>query len=313
MTSEERYPTGLCVRCHERKSRTVFPVGSARHRGKRRPKRCVVCWACTEAEAYALDVKMSARATWVVDGKRWRRCAECGDEKRLLARNFHVSVKRGTLDENGYRVRRTRYSYYCRPCHNKRTAAHGSKRRESPRGKAMLAANSKRWRERNPEKAAAASARWKARTMADPEKRKAYLETTRISYRLRRERDAGVPLDSIRRPPRTRGPGRASNATVPSAPIVAFLKTRIEQREVVENFLGSKREVTGAKDAVLEALGLDPRQLYRWEHDADRASIALIERVLMLAEAPWSDVYAREDFPDLYADGAPLDLHTEAS
>jgi hypothetical protein len=163
----------------------------------------------------------------------------------------------------------------------------------------------KRSRARDPERARANQRRYSERLKADPERYAAHRESARIAYRLRRER-RGLPVKPAGSLPKnviksSPGPRRLS-----SAPLIAFIDGRIEQRNAVVRLIGEERKSSALGD-VCEELGIDPRALYRLRNESEQVSVGVAERVLVNAGVAWSDVYSYDDHPALYAEGGVLE------
>lgn len=135
-----------------------------------------------------------------------KRCPQCGETKPLTSE--HWSSRK--LDPKTGEI--VKFAGWCRQCHNakqrERRARWNEEQREARRAyiRAQYALDMKdaerrerrnakeRERRRKPErkaKAKAAQRRWYEKLKADPERYAAYLEGTRISYRLRQARKTG--------------------------------------------------------------------------------------------------------------------------
>lgn len=290
-----------CFHCHETKPVGLFPPRGRQQKGKvhnglTAPGPALICWACVEADAHAMDARgfrNKRRRTFVVAGLDVRECRDCNYLLPLTHEFYSVKSRKSPT---GHVHRNSK----CRECviveqrerRRKRSAADPEyrARKSAARRRALET-------EEGRERAKAAQRRYREKVMADPEKAAAWREKARIEHRLRRERE-GVPLESIRANLIAR---RERSEMLPAAPLAAFINARIEARMAINRFIGDDTEKVGAKADICSELGIHPRSLYRLEHETGNVTIALAEEVLLRAGVAWGDVYSYDDHADLYA------------
>lgn len=191
---------------------------------------------------------------------RGKRCFEC--------QRAHHRAK--------YRQRQARLTPAQRKAERQRHNANQRRLRQDPKVRAKRAAESRRWRAENPERALEATRNWRRKMMRNPKRHAEYKENQRIYQRLWRERK-GDPIPAV--PPEiyANGNGRGSYAwgygRVPVQPL----------SQIVNEWLGGDAtqrrhgQVYGqAPPAGMEQLadlsGVDPRVLYAIVH-AERATV----------------------------------------
>jgi hypothetical protein len=265
-----------CHRCHVRKPADAYP---------RRERRSSVCWSCWEEEAWAYyAVVERRRKTWInpKNGRRVRRCCECGKVKDLR-RSFYRqrAASPGKVAQ---------YARICKACFAVASAEAYRARREDPeqveRERAASRAASKRYRERHLQKARAASNAWKRRVYADPVRRAQILEDHRINYRLKRQRE-GLKVrehgakNAVRQP----DPHRR----LPVKPLTEYVVDVFKLPPVQ-----SRHRSNGVVTEAAEKLGVTVRTLYRWRtDDSEHVPVGVAERAVMALgiefEALWPE------------------------
>lgn len=173
--------------------------------------------------------------------------------------------------------------------------------RMSDKGKrAALNARLKQRRDEDPayaERSREATRRWRERKRQDPEWMEERRERARIDHRLKRESE-GVALEDVRQVASVSR--RGVSDFVPAAPLLMLVERLIEHRKVVAEVLNDRG--TGYVGEVCQDLGLDGRKLRAWRNgEFERASIGMAERIMLVAGVEASEVYSRDDYPEVLA------------
>lgn len=289
-----------CIRCHRVKPADRFPPnGRTRSSRPRRSENAGVtrvCWTCVEEDAYSTDergFRNRNRRTYRGHRGTMRICTTC-EQSKPLAEGYYVARRF---------EHRIEYARECKRCASKRSAAmRAARKRVDPEYRKRLA-RQQRERLRDPEKrrkALAASKRWKATLKADPVRYAAYLETTRINYRLRQERrGAVVRPDGYGRIKNVRKVKATTLQRVPSAPLVELVERTIAHREAVAGLLQDAG--TATVKGVCADLGIADRDYRRMSTgEQPTASIGLVERVLLNADVEWHSVYSYDDYAQIF-------------
>lgn len=282
-----------CVRCHRVKSADRFPASgltrSSRPRRSENAGVTRVCWRCVEEDAHSTNergFRNRNRRTYRGHRGIMRICTGC-EKSKPLVEGFYVSRRF---------EHRIEYARECKRCATRRSGVKRTARRRTDAEYRKRLARQQRERLTDPEKrrkARAASKRWKERLKADPVAYAAYLETTRINYRLRQERK-GAPMrpESYRRVKATRVP--TSRQRVPAAPLVALIKRIVEHRKAVSGLIQDAS--TATTGAVCADLGIAERDYRRMNSgEQPTTSIGLVERALLNADVEWHEIYSFDD------------------
>jgi hypothetical protein len=137
--------------------------------------------------------------------------------------------------------------------------------------------------------------RYRARLREDPARHAAWLETMRINYKLKRERE-GHLLEESKRPskPLKFRNGRfeefTSKMTVDGVPLERALKEvlRLAQPDNVEEYASA-------------ALGVSYRRLREWKSGRERPTVITADSVLTAAGLLWWEVWDPAEYPDVAA------------
>lgn len=250
-----------------------------------------------------------------VDGQEVteRRCSRCEEWKRQTIEHFGPRQR----DRRTRRV--IRWDAYCRPCRNayqrerwalldaeakaaalRERAARIAGDPERAELHRRLKRESARRRRDDPdgrERRRAAARSWYRRMKRDRARYEAYLERSRMNYRLRQER-AGRPLDSLSESHSrsalkrdTRAKQKKMGGRYPVAPLVEFLERH-------------RAEAGLNLDELCASLSIDERAYLRWRSgESQNAPLEDIDRVLSATGAGWR-LYAL--YPEL--DDAELGL-----
>jgi hypothetical protein len=279
-----------CLRCWDPKPREAFPLGPSGQRTGR------VCWACVEEAAYAMDARGGAhwhRVTWEQDGVVVRRCTDCRIPKELVS-NFYVSSRKGGS---------VSYHRECVPC----SIAKGTERRRIRKKTdgvygAHLAELARESRKRPGRRAAEAAVRkrYRAKVLADPVVHARMLETNRINYRLRRERE-GL---SVRSSSRKKQPAKKVTEVatkLPAAPLAIFVDARVERERECDRLLGIDDCNGGQLQRVCDDLGVNVRMWRRWRSgEQQNVKISVAEGILLRADVSFAEVWPPDDYPEAY-------------
>lgn len=256
-----------------------------------------VCWACVEDAAYAMDARGGAhwhRVTWVQDGVVVRRCSDCGLVKKL-ASDFYVNARHGSHVE---------YQRYCVPCSIARVTECRRVRKESDGGalRAHLAERARERRQAPGRRAieAATRNRYRKKVLADPVAHAKMLETNRISYRLRRERE-GLPVRPLSRKKQPAQRQVEALDKLPAGPLVAFVATRVEREREYDRLLGIPDRDGGALRRVCDDLGINERAWRRWRSGEQLSvKVPVAEKILLLAGGSFAEVWSFDDYPEVH-------------
>jgi hypothetical protein len=269
-----------CRTCQIEKPRDAFLPGPRGGWGRS-------CEPCLEAIAHALNDKRILATTWKAKGRWWRRCKQCGKDKRLASGFYRQTGTTGRVIRGGI----------CKVCHKANVRAAEEQRRKDPVQLAAIQAKQRAWTKQhersNPEGVKAQRKRYWKKLKQEPARFIAQRETARINYRLRRER-AGLPV----RPPRSLPQGAIRQGSgprrLPAAPLVALIDRLVDQRAAVEVF-GIDRYHSGV-EAVCADLGVSSRTVRRWRlAEIVEVNVGVAERVLMNAGVEWYNVYSYDD------------------
>lgn len=180
---------------------------------------CVVCGASTERRRGTTGVRKTCspeclrevRAAQAFKNNTARRssatekrCPGCGETKPLTVEHFAPNRRDHETGEV------LRYAGWCRPCANEKARQRRASRtpeqveadrayhkavyemrKDEPAVRERRERTKRAWAQANPDKQRASWKRWYEGMKADPERHARYLESVRISYRLRRERQTG--------------------------------------------------------------------------------------------------------------------------
>lgn len=223
-----------------------------------------------------------------VDGRLVRPCSTCKKIKPL--EEFPLNGRRS----DGSRRRDTR----CKACTVIRMRAAYQKRRADPekmqQERAKKASWNRDWRRRNPEAARAAQERYFAKVRADPERHARHLESTRIAYRLRRERETGGSVDDVRSIS-ARHAAEESRTRVPVAPLVMLIDDIAARAALDRGAIYDPRAVDAALGTVCARADLNDRVLYRWRVGEDpTVALERAEVVIEALDAFWWEVWTAE-------------------
>lgn len=232
-------------------------------------------------------------------GRRYRVCRACGTEKPLTIEHFSPSRR----DEQG---RILQYHGLCKPCSVRQKQERIDKMRENnPYAyrleRKRLQATQRKWRQSHPDRAAKLNRSYKERLKGDPERHARFLETRRLEYHLRAERN-GKPLPKVR--PRRSGSGQQ---VVPAAPLLAMFERELARRAALADGLAKFSGVLPELDrtsteAVCEDYGVDSRKYRGWRSGRDiNVTVGIVEAVLERADLEWHEVYAYDDFAAIFA------------
>jgi hypothetical protein len=295
-----------CIRCQAVKSADGFPPeGRERRTRPRKTGRTGmsrVCWLCVEERAYAIEARgfQSRGRTWTDEqGKRWRRCGDCGRKLRLIGRNFHVAHKREGR-------KRLQYARECRRCRKVRNTNGRRVRARDPKWRKRVADHQRQRLNSDPElrqKAREAAKRWKDKLKAtDPEGYARQLELTRINYRLKREREGKRVRPSASLPKKAK---RVTSVKwAPVEPLVAVLEGVVQQRrKVARELTGDFSEAT--INALCRELRLPDRTWRLWREGGGTTRVGHAEELLLKLDIAFEAVYSRDDHPELYLERAP--------
>lgn len=126
---------------------------------------------------------------------------------------------------------------------------------------------------------------WYQRVMADPAQRAAYLERSRMNYRLRQEQ-IGRGLHTLRLVSGVAQSSQPKIAPFPAAPLLVAIDRHIRAGQLDE-------------DSLLVA-GIEPRTIRRWRSgESDTVRFATADAVLTWLGLHWWDVWPPERFPDV--------------
>lgn len=263
-----------CIRCGGIKAPTEF-AWSDGSQGKvnKWPIRRRVCLACEALEFEEKEQRAIARrATWEQDGRMVRRCSKCREIKDL---------EQGFLVDRHLPDGSVRRRYMCAVCDRRRIEEYRVRERDRDPAavRADWARRKRAWNARNRERARETQRNYKKRVAADPVRYAAFLESLRISYRLRREKQ-GASLDTLRahrlRVPTLQEPLRR----LPAAPLAETLESIIA------------REGEYARERICEAAGIAPRNLFGWTSgERKRVQFDVADRVLTRLGLNWWDVW----------------------
>jgi hypothetical protein len=94
---------------------------------------------------------------------------------------------------------------------------------------------------------------------------------------------------------------------LPAKPLATMIGRIVETRVRWERLRGvsmpgsREKARTGTLGEVCDELDVDPRSLFGWQHEGRKCvKREVAERVLLRVGLGWSDVWPREDFPELY-------------
>lgn len=244
---------GVSSEAHRRRTRLVVDdYGNAVMHQRR-------CVACKGWRPLTLDV-FAARNSDKTLGMHGS-CVQCTKAYKAMERKY-----------NGDRVReRNRQGYH------RRMADPEYKARVLAEAKAAKAAR----RDRDPEafyaRENARAAEYRRRLADDPERLARLRETSRMGYRLRRER-MGDSLDNIRSLPVKRKATDRASGHLPVAPLVVAVDKFIATNEVYEK-------------AMPEMVGVHQRQINTWRGEYSHVQFAVAQRVLTKIDMFWWEVW----------------------
>ena len=195
------------------------------------------------------------------------------------------------LTKEFWPYKQNQYQGICKDCTNAKRRAHRAELKalglvdvEAERRKKTEF--SRKWREKNREKARALQRAYKARVRADPERHARFRETERIAYRLRLER-RGKTLEQVRGVKSIMAP-EPRLQVLPSKPIVDLIERRAKMTDLD---VGQYCETR---------LGFEARSLYRWRKEGLPISFNMADGILQALDLRWEDVWPRDEWPEAY-------------
>jgi hypothetical protein len=208
------------------------------------------------------------------DGNEWRVCFICEKEKPIAE-----YTKEGTS------------AGICIPCRRERQRRYYAEGRITPISREHRKKLARESRARNIDKRHQEGKEYRERIKADPKLHAKFLETRRISGRLRAERE-GRSLDSIKKPTPRKTPV-LKHKRLPSQPLFHLIDERIKQIRKYEKSMGITQE-RHAKPAgeICEELGTSFRTFTYWRKgEQPEIQVGTAERILLNANVDWRDVY----------------------
>jgi hypothetical protein len=189
----------------------------------------------------------------------------------------------------------------CHDCQKARKKRYGAEGRLTV-DKTANRESSRRYNERHRERRLKSHRDYMARVKADPAKHARFLEARRIWYRLKAEQE-GRPLESISAPRATMAKGADGRRVLPSKPLAAFIDAKVATAREFDKVLGipaGDKDATGVSGMCRE-LGVNERRLRSWRDGKENVTLTKAEAVLLAAGASWAEVWAPDDYPELYA------------
>lgn len=289
------------MRCLTTKPADAFDHGPS---GRRRRS---VCRDCLTAEAETKRRRREERrATWETDDGYVRRCYKCEQIKPVLAGFYRIHAHINGLSA---------YSYECRSCQLERMARRYRALLKDPERAAQLRARKaeqqRQWRERNRERASAIQRAYRKRMMADSDRHQRWLESQRIAYHLRRERDGHelpaadghatswvylpiAPLYNRIVIPRLAMHLRAAIGAIardrtPRLTSLPDMTDRAAVRRAIEIAAGLGFPSVGP---VAESLGVSERTINAWVRgERPKLRSSVVEEILLRVDMFWWEVY----------------------
>lgn len=143
----------------------------------------------------------------------------------------------------------------------------------------------RRKRSRDPEGEREVQRRYRERVRADPVRNAAFLETRRLAYHMRRDRNGLMRMVAE---------GVPGGPMLPSAPVAAFVDFLIA-RAGTDAKLGD--DPTGA---VCAQLGINARRLLAWRTgESPTARFDVVDKIFTRGQALWFDVYDPVAHPEV--------------
>jgi hypothetical protein len=247
-----------------------------------RARRCISCDIARAARDLrdreaAEERRRERRKTWTVGNTTFRKCRSCSEIRELTDGFYRArSVLTGnpTLD----------YQYDCKVCQRKHVAEQQAwmRTKRADFYRAQRAAQTRAWRKNNAERYRAGRVAYMERLAADPARRAAFLESKRISHRLRRELQDGVSVTDIK-PRDVTAPGaERRGGLLPSRPLADKLAL----------VFAAENDGDLAIEDFCVRVGITDRTLRAWQ-TGERPSVRFdaADRVLVALGLLWWDVW----------------------
>lgn len=219
--------------------------------------------------------------TRVVDGVALLMCLACMKEKPLVPENFPL---RSAHEPSGV----------CRSCKNATKKRYAEEGRLTPSPLEKRRAASRASRRRHRDKRNREAREYKNAVKADPERHARYLETRRIAYRLKAEREGRSVVSTPKARMATSGP-----SYLPSEPLAGLIDRAIARRAEIASVLDDPT-ATGV-NAVCEDFGVSSRNYRRWRSRSQpHVRVGTAEAVLLAADVEWSEIYSYDDYAHIF-------------
>lgn len=173
---------------------------------------------------------------------------------------------------------------YCKACCRARKKRYYAEGRFTKNAEVERDRN-RRYQARHKERKLRQHREYLERVKADPEKHKRLLETRRMAYRLKLEREGITPRPAKRHEDRR---------LIPSAPLATLIARIKEEREVVAALIDDPDY--GNLAEVCRDLGTNDRHYRHWRDGSyPNVTVTVADRVLMAADVRPRDIYSPDD------------------